>query len=218
MATIAKINLAGETLGQIEVPAALAGYACKAHLVHACVVAHLANKRQGTASTLTKGEVDKTGRKPWPQKGTGRARAGYFASPVWRGGGVVFGPKPRDYSKKVNRTMKQVALFGLLAERVREGQVRIVADWAMDAPKTKVMAQLKKALGMRSVLCLSDGVAREAYLAARNLPGISFQPVGAAGVYDLALHTGIVASEGAWNALLERFGRMAPAKSKEQAS
>lgn len=215
MGTITKINLAGEAIGQIEVPAALTGYMCSAETVHACVVAHLANKRQGTASTLTKGEVDKTGRKPWPQKGTGRARAGYFASPLWRGGGVVFGPKPRDYSKKVNRAMKQAAFFGVLADRVREGQVRIVPDWKMDAPKTKVMVQLKKALGMRSMLCVSDGVARQAYLSARNVPGISFQPVNATGVYDVALHTGIVLSEGAWNELMERFGKLAPAKAKE---
>jgi len=210
-----KINLAGEQVGQIEVPAALAGYVCSAETVHACVVAHLANRRQGTASTLTKGEVDKTGRKPWPQKGTGRARAGSFASPLWRGGGVVFGPKPRDYGKKVNRAMKQAAFFGVLADRVREGQVRIVADWKMDAPKTKVMAQLKKALGMRSMLCLSEGTAQAAYLSARNLAGVSFQPVHETGVYDVARHTGIVVSEGAWQALLERFSKLGAAEAKE---
>jgi len=210
-----KINLAGEQVGQIEVPAALTGYVCSAETVHACVVAHLANRRQGTASTLTKGEVDKTGRKPWPQKGTGRARAGCFASPLWRGGGVVFGPKPREYGKKVNRAMKQAAFFGVLAERVREGQVRIVADWNMEAPKTKVMAQLKKTLGMRSMLCLSDGTARAAYLSARNVGGVSFQPVEATGVYDVARHTGIVVSEGAWQALMERFGKLGAAQAKE---
>ncbi|MCX7847842.1 MAG: 50S ribosomal protein L4 [bacterium] len=208
MGTIAKINLAGEEVGRVEVPAGLEGYTCAKEVMHACVVAHLANARQGTASTLTKGEVDKTGRKPWPQKGTGRARAGYVASPLWRGGGVVFGPKPRDYGKKVNRQMKQAAFFGALAERVREGQVRLIEDWKMEVPKTKVMAGLKKVLGMRRMLCVSDGEARAAYLSARNVPGISFQPVNAIGVYDVLAHTGLVLTEGAWQALLERFGKL----------
>lgn len=215
MGTVTKINIAGEAVGQVEVPEALAAYTCPPEVVHACVVAHLANARQGTVNTLTKGEVDKTGRKPWPQKGTGRARAGYVASPLWRGGGVVFGPKPRDFNMKVNRRTKQLAFFGALAELVRGGQVRVISDWKMEAPKTKVMAGLKKALGMRSMLCVSDGEARAAYLSARNVPGISFQPVNAIGVYDLMRHAGLVIAESAWDQLMKRFGEIA-AKAKEE--
>src|SRR5256714_4582800 len=114
--------------------------------VHDAVVAYLANQRRGTACTKTMGEVAGTGKKPWRQKGTGRARAGSFASPLWRGGGVVFGPKPRDFGKKVSKTTRQLALRKALTERLRSGDVVIVDDLTLTAPKTKEFVSLLTAL------------------------------------------------------------------------
>src|SRR6476620_11809511 len=105
--------------------------------VHDVVVAYMAAQRSGTACTKTMGDVAGSGKKPWRQKGTGRARAGSFASPLWRGGGVVFGPKPRDFSKKINNTTKQLALRKALSERIKAGDVLVVDDLKLESPKTK---------------------------------------------------------------------------------
>jgi large subunit ribosomal protein L4 len=205
MATIPKINLAGTQVGDVHVSDALASYPCNAAVVHAAVVVHQSLKRRGTASTLTKGTVDATGRKPWAQKHTGRARAGYIASPLWRGGGVVFGPHPHEYYKKINRKARRSALFGVLAERVRAGAVRIVDSWQMDAPKTKTIATLKKALAARTLLCLGLGEQKNAELSARNVAQTVFLDVNATGVYDVLTHATLVIAEDAWRHLEERF-------------
>ena len=205
MATIPKINLAGTQLGDVQVSDALASCPCNAAVVHAAVVVHQAAKRRGTASTLTKGTVDATGRKPWAQKGTGRARAGYIASPIWRGGGVVFGPHPHEYNRKINRSAKRSAIFGLLAERVRTGAVRIVDSWQMDAPKTKTIVALKKVLGARTLLCLGLGVQKNAMLSARNVTKVTYLDVNATGVYDVVTHATLVIAEDAWRQIEERF-------------
>jgi large subunit ribosomal protein L4 len=215
MATLTKINLAGETVGQVNVPDALAAYTCAPSVVHACVVAHEAALRRGTASTLTKGGVDKTGRKPWAQKGTGRARAGYFASPLWRGGGVVFGPKPRLYDKKVNRMMKRQAFYAVLAKRVRDGNVRLIQDWQMERPQAKAIAALKKTLGMRTMLCVATPGSQNGYLSARNVKGASFLEVGSVGVHNLLTSRGLVIAEEAWKTLQDRFATVPEPKAKE---
>src|SRR3954464_12979174 len=119
--------------------------------VHDVVVAYMAAQRSGTACTKTMGEVAGSGKKPWRQKGTGRARAGSFASPLWRGGGVVFGPKPRDFSKKVTKKTKQLALRKALSERVNAGDIIVVDEIKLDSPKTKGF------LGVLNALNLGDG-------------------------------------------------------------
>ena len=216
MATLTKINLAGETVGQVPVPDAFAAYTCALSVVHACVVAHGVAQRQGTASTLTKGGVDKSGKKPYAQKGTGRSRAGYMASPLRRGGGVVFGPKPRHLTSKVNRMMKRQAFYCVLADRIRSGNVRIVADWQMEKPKTKAIVALKKALEMRRMLCLSGVPSRNGYLSARNVPGVTFSEVGAVGVSDILTHSGVVVSDDAWKTLEERFASLPKSAEKKK--
>jgi large subunit ribosomal protein L4 len=205
MATIKKINLAGEQTGDVSVSDALASFPCNHTVVHAAIVAHRAAQRRGTASTLTKGTVDATGRKPWPQKGTGRARAGYRSSPLWRKGGVVFGPQPRSYDKKINRKERRTAFYGLLAERIRTGVVRVIESWQMETPKTKTIAALRTTLGMRSMLCLASGECTTALKSARNVPDVTFLDVNAVGVYELATHTGLVIALDAWQRLEERF-------------
>src|SRR5919109_4314681 len=127
----------GNNQGELEVKFPLVEGGKGTQAVHDVVVAYQANQRMGTASTKTMGEVAGTGKKPWRQKGTGRARAGSFASPLWRGGGVVFGPKPRDFGKKVNARTRQLALRKALSERLKAGDVQIVAELKLGSPKTK---------------------------------------------------------------------------------
>lgn len=205
MASLEKINLAGEKIGTCDIADELHSYPCSDVLVHACVVAHLANRRQGTASTKTKAEVKHTGSKPWRQKGTGRARAGYTSSPIWRGGGVVFGPKPRSYHQKVNRKMRRKALFGVIAAKMRDGKVRVIDEWTMDVPRTKTIAALKNTLNIRKMLCIGTLENRNAYLSARNLNNVLFLDVDSINIYDLANATELVVSEAALNVIEERF-------------
>src|SRR5512147_191241 len=127
----------GKDQGELEVKIPLIEGGKGTQAVHDVVVAYQAAQRMGTASTKTMGEVAGTGKKPWRQKGTGRARAGSFASPLWRGGGVVFGPKPRDFAKKVSRSTKQLALRKALTERLRAGDVLVVDDLKLTSAKTK---------------------------------------------------------------------------------
>src|SRR3989440_893250 len=130
-------NTKGKNQGELEVKFPLVEGGKGTQAVHDTVVAHQAAQRMGTACTKTMGEVAGSGKKPWRQKGTGRARAGSFASPLWRGGGVVFGPKPRDFSKKVSRKTKQLALRKALSERLRAGDVVVIDELKLESPKTK---------------------------------------------------------------------------------
>src|SRR5438046_3604550 len=133
--TVKDINGRGQ--GELEVKFPLIADGKGTQAVHDAVVAYLANQRMGTACTKTMGEVAGTGKKPWRQKGTGRARAGSFQSPLWRGGGVVFGPKPRDFGKKVSKATKQLALRKALSERLKSGDVVVVDEIKLSSPKTR---------------------------------------------------------------------------------
>src|SRR5213593_498422 len=144
--TVKDIN--GKDSGQLQVKFPLVEGGKGTQAVHDVVVAHQANQRMGTASTKTMGEVRGTGKKPWRQKGTGRARAGSFASPLWRGGGVVFGPKPRDFSKKVSRKTRKLALRKALSERLNAGDVLVVEDIKLESPKTKGFVEVMSKLGL----------------------------------------------------------------------
>src|SRR5512133_2299274 len=133
-------DIKGQNQGELEVKFPLVEGGKGTQAVHDTVVAYQAAQRMGTACTKTMGEVAGSGKKPWRQKGTGRARAGSFASPLWRGGGVVFGPKPRDFSKKVNRNTRQLALRKALSERLKAGDVLLVDEVKLASPKTKEFA------------------------------------------------------------------------------
>src|SRR4051794_8151665 len=138
--------------------------------VHDVVVAMRAARRSGSANTKTKAEVNLSGAKPWRQKGTGRARAGYKSSPIWRGGGVVFGPKPRDYSKKVSKTVRRLAFQKALTERINAGDVMTIDTFAVPELKTKAfLSLLKKQTDAKKVLILSDAFDDNTYRAARNV-------------------------------------------------
>src|SRR5881394_1478699 len=134
-------DIKGNNAGELDVRFPLVEGIKGEQAVHDVVVAYNAAQRSGTACTKTMGEVNGTGKKPWRQKGTGRARAGSFASPLWRGGGVVFGPKPRDFGKKVSRKTKQLALRKALTERLNAGDILVVDDLKLDSPKTKGLVE-----------------------------------------------------------------------------
>jgi len=140
-------DLTGNAKGELEVKFELVENGRGTQAVQDAVTAYRANQRMGTACTKTMGEVTGSGKKPWRQKGTGRARAGSFASPIWVGGGVVFGPKPRDFGKKVNARTRQLALRKALSERLKAGDVQIVDDLKLDTAKTKGFVAALKALG-----------------------------------------------------------------------
>src|SRR3989454_6899388 len=142
-------DIQGQSQGELEVKIPLIGNGKGTQAVHDVIVAYNANQRMGTASTKTMGDVAGTGKKPWCQKGTGRARAGSFASPLWRGGGVVFGPKPRDFSKKVSRKTKQLALRKALSERLKAGDVIVVDDLKLGSPRTKDFIGVPSALDLK---------------------------------------------------------------------
>jgi large subunit ribosomal protein L4 len=163
----------GNSTGELEVAFPLIENGKGSQAVHDAVVAYQANQRLGTACTKTMGEVAGTNKKPWRQKGTGRARAGSFRSPLWRGGGVTFGPKPRDFGKKVSKTTRQLAFRKALSARLQAGDVLVVEDLKLAAPKTKEFLGLLAALPLKGTLLVVDtGDNANLRLASRNVPAV----------------------------------------------
>lgn len=178
----------------------------KTQPVHDVVVAYMAAQRAGTHSTKTRAEVAASGKKPWRQKGTGRARVGSVASPIWRGGGVVFGPKPRDYSKKVNKKTRQIALRKALSERIKGGDVILVDSLSIASPKTKEVVSLLNQLEIDSaVLIVTDASDSNLALGARNLSYARLATGRLVTVYDLLMMDKIVMTDGALAQIEERL-------------
>jgi len=166
-------NMAGEKIGEIELSEAIFGIEPNKSVLHDSVKNHLANRRQGTQSALTKGEVSFTTKKPWRQKGTGRARAGYAGSPVWTHGGVAFAPKPRDYSYTLNKKVRRLALKSALSAKAAENEVLVVDGLKMDEIKTKTFAQFLKKVGVEGkALIVTENVDEKVYKSARNIDGV----------------------------------------------
>ncbi|HEY0790527.1 MAG TPA: 50S ribosomal protein L4 [Chthoniobacterales bacterium] len=173
--------------------------------VHDVVVALQANRRSGTASTKTKAEVRASGKKPWRQKGTGRARAGYVSSPVWVGGGVAFGPKPRDYSKKVTKSVRRLALRKALSARILSGDVLVTDDVKVSAPKTKVfVGMVRSHTDAKKVLILADRFDEDTFRAARNVQPIRLQTASDVTTEQLLYYQKIIVTNGALAKLAER--------------
>lgn len=174
--------------------------------VHDVVVAYLANQRMGTACTKTMGEVAGTGKKPWRQKGTGRARAGSFQSPLWRGGGVVFGPKPRDFSLKINKSTKQLALRKALSERLKANDVVIVDSINLAAPKTKEFVKILQTLGLNcTLLIVVDNPDKNLMLASRNVPGIELTTSANLNTYQVLKYDKVLFTKSAFEKVEERL-------------
>ena len=167
-------NMAGEKIGEIELSEAIFGIEPNKSVLHDSVKNHLANRRQGTQSALTKGEVSYTTKKPWRQKGTGRARAGYAGSPVWYHGGVAFAPKPRDYGYTLNKKVKRLALKSALSAKAAEDEIVVVDGLQMDEIKTKAFAQFLQKLGVgKKALVITENVDEKVVKSARNIEGVS---------------------------------------------
>ena len=167
-------NMAGEKIGEIELSEAIFGIQPNESVLHDSVKNHLANCRQGTQSALTKGEVSYTTKKPWRQKGTGRARAGYAGSPVWYHGGVAFAPKPRDYSYTLNKKVKRLALKSALSAKAAENEIVVVDGLTVSEIKTKPFQSFLAKVGAENkALVVTETVDEKVVKSARNLPGVT---------------------------------------------
>lgn len=212
MANLSLYNVKGEEVGKIEIADSFLSEKINKQLLFDAVQSYLANQRSGTASTKTRAEVSGGGKKPWRQKGTGRARAGTIRSPLWKGGGIVFGPRPRDYSFYLGKKAKKKAIRGAILLKLREGKVKIVDSLPMNNPKTKEMvAYLKNIESGNTVLILTSDVDnyRNIYLSARNIPGVSAQRIDYVTVYELLKHKEIVMTKAAFERFKEVFGNEA---------
>ncbi|MBZ2190449.1 50S ribosomal protein L4 [Alcanivorax sp. JB21] len=173
------MNLNTASGGTVSVSEVAFGKDFNEPLVHQVVVAFMAGGRQGSKAQKTRSEVSGGGKKPWRQKGTGRARAGTIRSPIWRSGGVTFAAKPRDFEQKVNRKMYRGALQCILSELVRQERLVVVDEFAVETPKTRVLQEKLKALGLSNVLIVADEVDENLFLSARNLPRVDVRDVQA---------------------------------------
>jgi large subunit ribosomal protein L4 len=201
---IAVRNFDNKTVRELEVPAALAGYPYKEHLIHTVVEAYLAGQRAGTHKTKVRSEVAGSGRKLWKQKGTGRARVGSVRSPLWRHGGTVHGPVPRDYEKGVSSAEKKNALRSALSRKLRDEQVLVLESLAVPTHKTKALAALLATLGADGKVLLVDRHDNENLaLAARNHPRVKAVDALGVQVYDVVDRPWLVVSEQAFGRLVE---------------
>ena len=167
-------NMAGEQIGQIELSEAIFGIEPNKSVLHDSVKNHLANCRQGTQSALTKGEVSYTTKKPWRQKGTGRARAGYAGSPVWYHGGVAFAPKPRDYSYSLNKKVKRIALKSALSSKAAENEIIVIDGLKVEEIKTKAFKAFLTKVGVENkALVVTENVDEKVIKSARNIAGVT---------------------------------------------
>lgn len=185
MAKVAVLNMEGKQVEELELNDAIFGVEINEHLIHRAVVAQLANKRQGTQSALTRAEVRGGGAKPWRQKGTGRARHGSIRSPQWKGGGIVFAPKPRDYSKKMNRKERRIALRSVLTSKVAESKFIVLDTLNFDEIKTKNMINVLENLKVSKTLIVINEENKNVFLSAKNIQGVHMALTNTINVYDL---------------------------------
>ena len=199
-------DINGKDKGQLEVKFPLVEGGRGTQAVHDTIVAYQAAQRMGTAHTKTMGEVAGTGKKPWRQKGTGRARAGSFASPLWRGGGVVFGTKPRDFSKTVSRKTRQLALRKALTERLNAGDVLVVEDIKLESPKTKGFVDTMSKLGIAgTALIVAAGRDKNLSLASRNVQDVELTTSDFLNTYQVLRSSKLVFTRSAFEKLEQRL-------------
>lgn len=187
-------DLKGNPAGELDVTFEVIETGRGTQAVHDTVVAFMAGRRSGTASAKTMGEVNGSGKKPWRQKGTGRARAGSFASPLWRGGGVVHGPKPRDFSKKVNKKVAKLSLRKAMSERLKAGDILIVDDFKLATPKTKEFVGVLRTLGVdgNTTLVVIGSADAGVERASRNVLGVGLATATSVNTYELLRYDKLV--------------------------
>jgi large subunit ribosomal protein L4 len=199
------INASGQSSGKITLPDDVFNVKTKKHLVYEAAKSFMANQRLGTATTKTRTEVKASGKKPWKQKGTGRARAGTVASPVWVGGGVAHGPRPRDFYYALPKKARRSAIRSALSTKAREGGVKIVEGLAVSEPKTKLAVELLKSVGVGDAKCLFVLKAKDDVLmrATRNIPGVKTTLARDLNIHDVLAFDNLVIDKEAVGALLE---------------
>lgn len=186
MPIVAMYNTRGEQVGEIALADAVFGVEVNVAAMHQAVLTFLANRRLGTAATKTRAEVSGGGRKPWRQKGTGRARHGSIRSPIWKGGGVVFGPEPRSYRMSMQKKVRRLALRSALTSKTNSGSLIVLDQLAMESPKTKEMAGILKNLKTgRKVLLVLDSPQESVIKSVRNIPGVKTLNARQLNVYDI---------------------------------
>jgi large subunit ribosomal protein L4 len=207
MPTVKVRNIQNEEVGDVELSDAVFGAPLNESLIHAAVRNFMANARQGTSATKTRGDVSGAGRKLWKQKGTGRARIASLRSPLWKGGGNVHGPQPRDWSYNMPRKMRQGALRSALSERVREGNVFVVDGWGLEKPKTKEFSESLGRLGLTGKTLIVDSLDNEnLLLSARNMRNTKVVNSFRLNIYDLLYHDHLVLSRDAATELENMLG------------
>ena len=197
MANVQVYNMSGAEVGTIDLSDDIFGIEASEHAMHMAVVQYLANQRQGTQSAKTRSEVRGGGRKPWRQKGTGRARQGSIRAPQWTGGGVVFAPKPRDYSFKLNKKFKRLALKSALSTKCQEEKIIVVDELNLSEVKTKEMVKVLANIKAEKALIVMDGSNKNVMLSARNIPNVKTAGVNTINVYDLLKHDTLVLTKDA---------------------
>ena len=205
MAKIAVYTMDGTENGQIELTDKVFGVEVNVPVMHEAVVAYLANRRQGTQSALTRAEVSGGGKKPYRQKGTGRARQGSIRSPQWVGGGVVFAPKPRDYSKKMNKKARRLAIRSALTTRVQENKLLVLENLDLPEIKTKQMQKVLDQFDLSKALVVLMSSDTNAILSARNIEGVKTLPAEQVNVYDILKYENLVATKDAIAKIEEMF-------------
>ncbi len=207
MATVEVVNHKKEKVGEIELPEGIFNVPVKAGLLHEVVRWQMARWRAGTACTKTRGEVRGGGRKPWRQKGTGRARQGSIRAPHWVGGGVVFGPKPRDYSFKLNKKQRRLALRMALSSRMQQGKVFVVDDFGLSEIKTKKFVEFLQKFGVEDALVVLPERDEVLEKSARNLPTVKVLAVEGLNVYDILDHEYLIIKREALPIIEERLSK-----------
>ena len=205
MANVTVYNMEGNEVGTMELNDAVFGVEVNEHLVHLAVVRQLANNRQGTQKAKTRSEVSGGGRKPFRQKGTGRARQGSIRAPQWKGGGVVFAPKPRDYSFKLNKKVKKLALQSALTSKVAENKIIVLENLDLAEVKTKEMVKVLGNIKCDNALIVMDGSNENVMLSARNIPTVKTASVNTINVYDLLKYNNLVVTKEAVEKIQEVY-------------
>ena len=201
-------NIKGEKTGDCNLSDAVFGIEISTAAMHQAVVTYNSNQRQGTQSALTRAEVSGGGKKPWRQKGTGRARVGSSRNPVWKHGGVAFAPKPRDYTKKMNKKTRRLALKSALTCKVNDSEIIVLENLDLDSFKTKNMLEILKALGVEGkALVVTDGVNSNALRATGNIPGVDTVLAASLNTYDILSHDKLVATKDAITKIEEVYAQ-----------
>ena len=205
MANVSVYNIEGKEVGSIELNDAVFGVEINEHLVHMAVVNQLANNRQGTQSAKTRSEVSGGGRKPWRQKGTGHARQGSTRAPQWTGGGIVFAPKPRDYSFKMNKKEKKLALLSALTSKVADNKIVVLDEFKLDEIKTKKFAEVMNNLKVSKALVVLEGENKNVVLSGRNIPTVKVSATNEINTYDVLKYNTLVVTKAAVEKLEEVY-------------